>query len=73
MGIANIVFGIDRIESISLFYFDLLLGIIEFHIMNTEILFLLLFKDINKFSIYYNNIINTIVMNKIKRSFLYIH
>lgn len=67
------MFGIDRIELIDLFYLDLLLRIIEFYVINMEILFLLLFKDINKFNIYYNNIINIIIINKTKRSFLYIY
>ena len=69
----NVIFGINRTKSISLFYFDLLLGIIEFHIINTETLFLLLLNNINKFDIYYNNIINIIVINKISKRYLYIH
>ena len=62
--IINIIFEIDKTESIGLFHLDLLLRIIEFYIINAKILFLLLFKDINKFNIYYNNIINTIIINK---------
>ena len=73
MDITNIVFGIGRTKSISLFHIDLLSGTIEFHIINIEIPFLLLFKDMNKFDIYYNNIIDIVIVNKIRRSFLYIH
>ena len=73
MDIANIIFEISKTELINLFHFDLLLGIIEFYIINIKILFLLLFKNINKLDIYYNNIIDIIIINRIERSFLYIH
>lgn len=72
IGIVNVIFGIDRAKLIDSFYFDLLLRIVEFYIINVKILFLLLFKNINKFDIYYNNIINIIIINKIEKSFLYI-
>ena len=73
IGITNIIFGISKIKLIDSFHFDLLLKIIEFYIINIKTLFLLLFKNINKFGIYYNNIINIIIINKIDRNFLYIH
>ena len=37
IGIVNIIFEIDRAKSINLFYFDLLLGIVKFYIINIKI------------------------------------
>jgi hypothetical protein len=40
----------------------ILIGIVEFYIINTNILFLLSLADINKLKIFLNNIINILII-----------
>ena len=61
-GSINAYFGIDLIILIGTITIDSPIGRILFYVMEVETLFLLCLQDMNKLRIFFNNILDTIVM-----------
>ena len=61
VGIVKVVFGIGRAESVGLISLQIPLGTIEFYIIESETLLLFSLQDMNRLSVYYNNIIDAVV------------
>ena len=62
---ANVVqvqFDIDAISFMKLIKISTLVRIVEFHVVKTDMSFLLCLADMNRLNIYYNNIQNVLVM-----------
>ena len=57
----NVQFGIDFTSSIRSLLLNTLIGIIEFHIIETDTLFQLCLEDIDKLNIYFNNLENVLI------------
>ena len=60
-GAINIQFSIGFISFISSVIINILVGNVEFYIIEADTLFLLYFTDINILKVYYNNLKNVLV------------
>ena len=60
-GTVNIKFGISCASSISSTIVHTLISQVQFHILNTNTPFLLSLADIDKLSVYFNNLTNALV------------
>ena len=60
-GAINVQFGIVSTSSIGSLLLDIPIGIIEFHIVETDIFFLLCYEDIDKLNIYFHNLENVLI------------
>lgn len=68
---ANFIFEIETNVSIRLVNLDILLGLIQFHIVRVNILFLLCLADINKHGAFFNNIINQVIQSQIQSGYFH--
>src|ERR1700722_9998770 len=60
-GAINVQFGISLTALIRLVTVKTLIGLVNFHIVKADTLFLLCLADIDRLQVYYNNIINTLI------------
>ena len=60
--VLHVQFDIDAISFMRSIKISTLVKTVEFHVIKTNILFLLCLTDINRLNIYYNNIQNVLVM-----------
>jgi len=60
-GAVNVQFGIGSTASIGSVIVKTPIGLIDFHVVKADTLFLLCFTDIDRLRVYYNNIINTLI------------
>ena len=60
-GAANVQFGIGSTSSIGLLLLDTTIGIIEFHVVEANTLFLLCLEEMDKLNIYFNNLENVLI------------
>jgi hypothetical protein len=58
----NVQFGIESISSVGSLTIDTSFGLVEFHVIKADILFLLSLADMNRLKVYFNNIENTLFM-----------
>jgi hypothetical protein len=57
----NVQFDIELASSIKSLTIDILFEIIEFHVIKTDISFLLSLADMNRLKVYFNNVINSLI------------
>lgn len=64
-GLANFIFGIKNTISIRLVNLNILVRPVIFYTISFNISFLLCFTDIDKFKVFFNNIINKVIQLQI--------
>ena len=60
-GAVNVQYGIGSTSSIRSLLLDTPIGIIKFHVVKTETLFLLCLEDMDKLNVYFNNLENVLI------------
>ena len=60
-GAVNVQFGIGSTASIGSVIVKTPIGLIDFHVVKADTLFLLCFTDIDRLRVYYNNITDTLI------------
>lgn len=68
VGSANFIFWIESIISVRLVDLNISLGLIIFHIVPVNTLFLLRLADIDKYGVFFNNITNRIIQTQFSQS-----
>jgi hypothetical protein len=57
----NVQFDIESVSSIESLIIDISFGIMKFHVIKTDISFLLSLADMNRLKVYFNNVINSLI------------
>jgi hypothetical protein len=57
----NVQFDIESASSIKSLIIDISFEIVKFHVIKTDILFLLSLADMNRLKVYFNNVINSLI------------
>ncbi len=60
-GAINVQFGISSTFSIGSLVLDPQIGIVEFHVVEADTLFLLCLEDMDKLNVYFNNLENLLI------------
>jgi hypothetical protein len=58
----NVQFDIESASSIESLTIDILFEVVKFHVIKTDISFLLSLADMNRLKVYFNNVENTLIM-----------